>query len=151
MSENFGNILRAKFAEHGLMFIKAHKHDAEFGYDEIHKAVRMTAEWDEPDFAVFNTCPFVKKNFLNFCYATWATGRMDDIKGPKKGYNPKDDDFIDMIRYMYQNRLTYSGLKNMAKVMSYDETEEERSGSNVVQLYERDGTRTGYGGRSLFG
>lgn len=142
-----GTSIRRLFGEEGLFFVKAEKHNAAAGYDAIHEALKMKYEWDTPELVVFNTCPAVKKNFMNFCYDEWATSRLAERKGPKEGYNSKDDDFIDMIRYMYQHRLTYHMLSSILRRKHEEEEDTYDLAKNTI--YGRDGTRTGYGGLSV--
>lgn len=142
-----GVSIRAKFADNGLFYAKAKKQNAEYGYDAIHEALKLRAEWSTPQLVVFNTCAPVKQNFTHFCYDTWATSRQNELKGPKEGYRATDDDFIDLIRYYYQHRLNYLALKRMLgqELRSRERIEDEQAGNGRV--FTRDGTRTGYGKR----
>jgi len=105
-----GASIRGKFGSLGLHYVKAKKHNAEFGIDSIHDALRMPNEWSKPGLVVHNSCPEVKQNFLNFCYDEWQTSRQTELLGEKEGYRKVNDDFIDLIRYIYQHRLTYGAL-----------------------------------------
>lgn len=137
-----GMSVRRKFAECWLPHVKAKKANAAFGYDAIHEAFDLPNEWSIPGVVVFNTCGPVKKDFLNFCHDQWATNKQEDLKGPKEGYRPVNDDFIDLIRYIFQHKVTYHGLKNLMKQQSdfFDEPDTDNNGS----VFGRDGRRTGY-------
>lgn len=137
-----GTSVRKAFQEHGLIFHKANKHNAAYGYDAIHTALKLKREWDEPQLVVFNTCSPVKQNFMNFCRDDWANRRQEELKGPKEGYRKKDDDFIDLIRYIFQHKLAYSSLKSMAQHAA-DAQEEEIMVRG--RMFNRPGMRTGYG------
>jgi hypothetical protein len=110
-----GSSIRASFGSQGLLFVKAKKVNAAFGYDAIHTALKLSSEWSRPELVVFNTCPEVKQNFLSFCHAEWGSARQMELMGEKEGYRKVNDDFIDLIRYIYQHRLTYSALCGMLR------------------------------------
>lgn len=141
-----GASIRSKFHSHGLIFHKAKKENAEYGYDAIHTALKLQREWDEPQIVVFNNCKPVKRDFLNFCYDDWATTRQEELKGPKEGYRKKDDDFIDMIRYIFQHKLTYASLRAMEHKMAeaFDPDDDVRA---MGRMFNRPGLQTGYGSR----
>ena len=135
------------FAEHGLMYLQAKKANAAYGYDAIHTALRCKREWDVPQIQIFNTCTEVKQNFLNFCYDGWQSSKMEQLKGPKEGYRAVHDDFIDLLRYIFQHKVTYHSLKRM---MKQDDLQKSRlaeldSLEGSGRIFQRDGTRTGYG------
>lgn len=135
------------FANEGLHYMKARKQDAEFGYDAIHEALKLKYEWSTPQLVVFNTCGPVKHNFMHFCYDDWATGRQNELKGPKEGYRARDDDFIDLIRYYYQHRINYRMLKSMMRSQGVVTARRADREMGNGALLSRDGTRTGYGRR----
>lgn len=142
-----GTSVRRAFAEHGLLYHKAKKQNAEYGYDKIHEALKLATEWSEPQLVVFNTCAPVKQNFTHFCYDDWATSRQSEIKGPKEGYRSRDDDFIDLIRYYYQHRLSYNMLRG---ALRQEQSSRERFADDEMgngRIFSRDGMRTGYGNR----
>ena len=143
-----GVSIRTKFAEFGLFYVKAKKANAAYGYDAIHDALVLPDyEWATPGLVVFNCCRDVKQNFMNFCHEEWQTSRQRDIHGEKEGYRKANDDFIDLIRYYFQHRMTYSMLAREARRLydvrdKWEERRQEASGSTI---YHRDGTCTGYG------
>lgn len=136
-----GMSIRRAFHEQGLLFHKAHKQNAAYGYDMIHEQLKIRREWEQPGLVVFNTCGPVKQNFMNFCHDSWGTSKQEQIKGPKEGYISNHDDFIDLIRYYYQQKLGYHALRSMLR-RQQDESNFEFS---PYGMHERDGTRTGYG------
>lgn len=138
-----GVSIRAKFTDNKILMHKAKKVNAAFGYDAIHKALKLTREWDEPDIVVFNTCGPVRDNFMRFCHEDWANKRQADLKSPKETYRKKDDDFIDLIRYIYQSRMSYSSLRSEARRVAAEYEERSESQHNG-RIFSRDGTRTGY-------
>jgi len=143
-----GTSIRTKFAEHNLFYVKAKKHNSAYGYDAIHEALRMPDyEWSQPGLVVFNTCHDVKQNFMNFCYDEHQSSRQRDIKGEKESYVKNNDDFIDLIRYYYQHRLTYNMLARESRKMydARDKWEEKQLESAGNSLFKRPGVHTGYG------
>jgi hypothetical protein len=80
------------------------------GVDAIHEALKVKYEWAEPNLAVFNTCPTVKRNFLRFVWDDYRSSKDRDIKGPRQEVRKTDDDFIAAIRYIYQSGITYAML-----------------------------------------
>lgn len=143
-----GVSIRTKFAEHGLFYVKAHKQNAAYGYDAIHEALRVPDyEWAKPGLVVFNCCPEVKQNFMNFCFDDHMSSRQRDLHGEKETYRKNHDDFIDLIRYYYQHRLTYSILARESRKMydARDRWEEQQLEASGSSMFQRDGTRTGYG------
>jgi hypothetical protein len=137
-----GMSIRKKFSEEGLHFVKAKKANAAYGYDAIHEAFDMPNDWSVPGVVVFNTCTPVKHNFMNFCHDQWATSKQEDVKGPKEGYRSVDDDFIDLIRYIFQHKVNYHGLQVLLKNQQnhFDEPDLRPNGA----VFHRDGLRTGY-------
>ena len=143
-----GVSIRTNFAEYGLFYVKAKKANAAYGYNAIHEALELPDyEWATPGLVVFNTCSAVKQNFMNFCHEEWQTSRQRDIHGEKEGYRKANDDFIDLIRYHYQHRMTYSMLVREGRRLYdvRDRWEEDRLEASGSSMFTRDGTRTGYG------
>ena len=142
-----GMSVRKKFTEEGLPHVKAKKSNAAYGYDAIHESLTCKYEWDTPRIVVFNTCPEVKQNFMNFCYDGWASGKMEQLRGPKEGYRPVHDDFIDLIRYIFQHKLSFHVLRRVKNQQERHQSRladlDELEGSG--QIFLNDGTRTGYG------
>mgnify|MGYP001367379806 CR=1 FL=1 len=145
-----GVSIHYNFAEQGLYYQLAKKANAEYGYNAIHEALKMRTEWSTPQLVVFNTCAPVKQNFTHFCYDDWATSRQSELKGPKEGYRSRDDDFIDLLRYFYQHKLTYRMLKSMMSKQATDRGHAADLEAGNGMIFSRDGTRTGYG-RSVRG
>jgi len=86
---------------------------------------------------------------MNFCYDGWASGKMEQLRGPKEGYRPVHDDFIDLIRYIFQHKLSYHVLRRVKNQQERHQSRmadlDEMEGSG--QIFLNDGTRTGYGVR----
>lgn len=144
-----GTSIRAKFGQISpfLAHVKAKKHDAQYGYDEIHEALKIRREWDGPSLVVHSNCEPVKENFMNFVFDEWGSNRQRDRMGEKQSYRKSHDDFIDCIRYLFQHRLTYPMLRRMM-VQSGNEIDrlQFEDDRGVGTIFSRDGTRTGIGG-----
>lgn len=147
-----GVSIRTKFAEHGLYYVKAKKANAAYGYNAIHEALEIPEyEWGQPGLVVFNCCSDVKQNFMNFCHEEWHTSRQRDTYGEKEGYRKADDDFIDLIRYFYQHKMTYSMLVREGRRLyaARDQWEEQKHEASGKSMLQRSGTRTGYGANMM--
>ena len=126
-----GETIWGRFATEQLWCQISKKRNAQAGYDAIHEALKMKWEWDEPGLVVFNTCRHIKQNFLTFCWDDWATGKQRELRGDKQEVRKNHDDFIDTIRYIYQNGLTYRMLKSEARKQSY-ESETDYTGRGML-------------------
>ena len=49
---------------------------------------------------------------MNFVFDDWTSSKQRDVMGEKDAYRKTNDDTIDCIRYYYQARLNYHGLKH---------------------------------------
>ena len=106
-----GETMLQRFHKEGIHCRLAQKRNYDAGIDAIHEALTVRFQWGEPGLVIFNTCPEVKRNFLNFCWDEWGTSRLKDLSDPKQTVRKKDDDFIDCIRYIYQSGLSYTMLR----------------------------------------
>ena len=140
-----GESIRWAFWQAGIRCALANKRNAQAGYDAIHTALKKGPyEWDEPALLVFKTCPTVKSNFMNFAFDDWQTSGQRDIMGEKDAIRKTNDDFIDCIRYYYQARLSYWGLKGMMRrneERAYEEEAEDMSRKFTINT---PGINTGY-------
>jgi len=141
-----GESVRFAFLQHDLFFHLAQKRNAQAGYDAIHQALRKGRyEWDEPQLVVFNCCPEMKSNFMNFAFDDWQTSGQRDIMGEKDAIRKIYDDFIDCLRYYFQGRWDYWRLQGLMR------QQESSSRANELEHMERKfridmpGLHTGYG------
>jgi len=141
-----GETIKIALWGEGIRCALAHKSNAEAGYDAIHKALKKGKyQWDEPGLMVFKNCNTVKSNFMNFAFDDWQTSGQRDIMGEKDAIRKTNDDFIDCIRYYYQAKLNYWGLKSMmkqAEERAHSTEMEEMRGKFQINM---PGNRTGYG------
>jgi hypothetical protein len=127
-----GDTVFNRFATEGIGCSLANKKNAEAGYDAIKAALKMRNEWDQPGLVVFNNCKTVKQNFLNFVWDEWATSKQRETKEQKQEVRKNNDDMIDDIRYIYQNRLNnFHLLRHADKKQSYDR-DETWNGKNMM-------------------
>ncbi len=110
-----GESVAERFAAEDLGMIDAYKANKEAGLDAITEALRLPYEHSQPGLIVYNTCPTVKQNFMNYVWERWTSSRMQGTKGEKQQAVKNYDDMIDCIRYIFQMRLTYSNLKTMGR------------------------------------
>lgn len=108
-----GETVAEQFSRFGIHCTDAFKRNRDAGLQAIHAALRLQYEWSEPGLVVYDTCPTVRDNFMNFVYDRWGNSRMQGTKDEKQTVIKANDDFIDCIRYYYQYRLTYMMLKRM--------------------------------------
>jgi len=106
-----GESIWSRFADNQLLHLLANKRNADAGFDALHEALRLPFEWSKPQLIVFNTCQHVKQNFLRFVWDDWNSSKQRDLKGEKQEVRKANDDFIDLIRYMFQSKLSYRLLK----------------------------------------
>lgn len=143
-----GLSVRQRFYECGVSTTLAHKQNAAAGYDAIHEALKCDQyEWSEPRLVVFNNCKPVKQNFLNFIHAEWQTSRARDLHGDREEYVKANDDFIDMIRYYFQAKMSYRGLIAIARQQAASDPDEPSNG----RTFELPGSHTGYDRRTWNG
>jgi len=108
-----GESIRWAFHQAGVPCALAQKRNAQAGYDAIKTALsKGRYEWNEPALQVFNCCRHVKHDFMNFVFDDWTSSKQRDVMGEKDAYRKTNDDTIDCIRYYYQARLNYHGLKH---------------------------------------
>lgn len=142
-----GESIRFAFSQQEIYCHLAQKRNAAAGYDAIHEALKKgNYDWDEPMLIVFNTCPEVKRNFMNFAYDDWQTSGQRDLMGEKDAIRKINDDFIDCLRYYYQGRWDYWRLKSLMKQYEARVQEQELQSMKGKFRIEMPGVRTGYGG-----
>lgn len=142
-----GESIRWKFHQHGVPCSLAQKRNAQAGYDAIKDALaRGPYEWDEPMLQVFNTCRAVKHDFMNFVFDDWQTSKQRDLMGEKDAYRKTNDDTIDCIRYYYQARLSYRGLKHALLLHEERQAKKDDLDTRGKFTIKMPGTHTGYGG-----
>ena len=142
-----GESIRWAFHQAGVMCSLAQKRNAQAGYDAIKEALKKGKyEWDEPMLQVFNTCRHVKHDFMNFVFDDWTSSKQRDVMGEKDAYRKTNDDTIDCIRYYYQARLSYHGLKHAMTLgeQRTNEAEVEKN-KNKFQI-QMPGLPRGHGG-----
>ena len=141
-----GISIMKKFASEQIWCQPAQKRNAQSGYDAIHEMLAIKTEWAQPGLIIFNNCPAVKSNFMQFCYDEWQNDRQRDLKGDKEEYRKNQDDFIDCIRYIFQAGLTFQMLRGEAKRASKRDDWEEPYNGTMIET--RPGRRTGYDRRN---
>ncbi len=109
-----GDTINDQFTRYDLYHIEAPKRNKDAGFKAIRTALKLRTEWAKPGLVVFNTCPTIKRNFTNFVWDRWGSSRQSALKGDKQEVVKWNDDFIDLIRYLFQMRLTYSMLRSKA-------------------------------------
>jgi len=124
-----GESVAEQFAERGLYCVDAYKRNKDAGINSIREALRIRTDWHKPGLVVFNTCPEVKQNFLNYVWERWGSSRMQGTKGEKQEVVKSNDDFLDCIRYIYQMRLTYSMLKSKAFHKTHADRDDDIGGT----------------------
>lgn len=148
-----GESIQWAFADNGIFCHLAQKTNAQAGYDAIHTALmKGKYEWDEPRLVVFNCCPTVKSNFMNFAFDDWQTSNQRDIMGEKDAIRKTHDDFIDCIRYYYQGMWSYSRLKmlmNKQEVREHKESLDAVRDKFVIPVHTGYGRRTEHGRRTI--
>lgn len=110
-----GETIWSRFRDNGLLHMLAQKRNAEAGFDAIHTALELPYEHSRPGLIVFNTCGHVKNNFMKFVWDQWSTSKQRDLKGEKQDVRKVHDDFIDMIRYVFQAGITYRLLRRQLR------------------------------------
>lgn len=141
-----GETIRRAFGAAGITCHLAQKRNAQAGYDAIKDALHIGKfEWDEPALVVFNCCEKVKSDFMNFAFDDWQTGRQRDLMGEKDAYRKTHDDSIDCIRYYYQGKYTYHGLKHAMRIGEDRRFKDELKSMDKHFKISMPGTRTGYG------
>jgi hypothetical protein len=138
-----GETMLQRFMKEGITCRLAQKRNYDAGIDAIHEALTVRFQWGEPGLIVFNTCPTVKRNFMNFCWDDWATSRLKDLNDPKQSVRKKEDDFIDCIRYIYQSGLSYAMLRSSES--NEDRRQQDESDSTVRGIGLLSGNH--YGGK----
>lgn len=142
-----GESIRWAFHQHGIHCQLAQKRNAAAGYDAIHEALKVGHyEWDEPQLVVFNCCPEMKSNFMNFAFDDWQTTKQRDLMGEKDAVRKIYDDCIDCLRYYFQGRWDYWRLKSLMRQIEgrkYHGELREMQGKFTIPM---PGLRTGYGG-----
>lgn len=103
-----------EFASYGIYCHDAYKRNKSAGLNAIRTALTLKTEWAQPGIVVHNNCIEVKQNFENFIWDRWGSSKQSALKGEKQDVVKNDDDFIDLIRYLFQMRLTYSMLRSKA-------------------------------------
>ncbi len=109
-----GDTVADQFGRLGLYHVDAYKRNRDAGLNAIHTALQLRTEWAKPGLVVFNTCPTIKKNFTSYVWDRWGNSRQSALKGEKQDVVKWNDDFIDLIRYMFQMQLSYSMLRSNA-------------------------------------
>lgn len=108
--------ITASFADNGLIFMNALKSGYLAGIDMVKQLLTVTNEyeWDaSPGLIVFNNCPRVAHEFMNFIWKpetsqTKARGADPDDK-PLKA----NDDLLDGIRYIIMLKTNFGALSSM--------------------------------------
>lgn len=106
-----GLSIRMKFAEFGIHCQLARKRNKTAGLEAIHAALALRNDWSEPQFVVFNNCLPIKHDFQNYCWDDWQISKQRDLKGDKQETRKIHDDFMDLIRYIFQAKLSYGILR----------------------------------------
>jgi hypothetical protein len=110
-----GSTVAESFQNHGISCVDAYKKNRDAGINAIHEALKVRTDWGSPGLVVFNTCPTVKQNFMNYIWDRHGSTRNAGLLGEKQQPVKNNDDFIDLIRYMFQARLSYRMLKTHFK------------------------------------
>lgn len=118
LERNSGYSFAQGLINENIVVVNADKGDFLGGIDRVRSMLDFDAslEWSQgPQLVVFNTCPRVKYEFMNYVWAPVTS------TAKKYGADPKDitlktnDDMMDGIRYLAVTQATYGGLMNILK------------------------------------
>jgi len=106
-----GSNIAEEFAKFGIFCQDAYKRNYDAGILSIREALKLENEWSQPGIVVHDCCTPVKQNFQNFVWDKWGSSKQAQVKGDKQAPVKFNDDFIDLIRYLFQARLNYHMLR----------------------------------------
>lgn len=138
-----GLTIKQEFAKHGIYCADAYKVNKEAGLNAIHEQLKIRGDWQEPGIVTFNTCHAVKDNWMFYCYDDWRTARDKNLKGEKQETRKIHDDFMDLLRYMFQKHLDYNNLRGLT---SYANDEPNTMRHTWQRQDEQRRSRVGYPG-----
>ena len=128
-----GATIKQAFSQRGLPCVDAYKRNKNAGLDAIHAALKVNTDWGCPQLVVMDNCGHVKHNFESYIWDNWDSKSRQGVKADKQEPVKNHDDFIDAIRYVFQMRISYTGLA--------------RESSRLSKMLDQDIPRSGH----LFG
>jgi len=115
------------------------KTDKMGGIELIHGMLSTENAWGAPQLKVMDCCPTVRQNFMNHIWQDWAIERSRKEKDPKPEVVKKNDDMIDLIRYLRMEGEEFSDFRAVDSLV--DET------PTLLDIPRLRGGRTGLQGR----
>jgi len=117
--ERVGNATtRMAFGQHGISLMSAYKMGYMASIDKINEMIMVdeTFEWSTgPQLVIFNNCPRVVHEFLNFVWQPESTQHKATGADPMEKPLKTNDDCVDCIRYMVMTNAKYHSLARMLR------------------------------------
>lgn len=93
----------------------AQRHDKLGGIELIHHMLDTRNIYQTPQLVVMESCPTLKRNFLNYIWSDWAIQKSREEKDLKPEVRKKEDDMIDIVRYLRQFGQTAEDFRPVSR------------------------------------